>query len=396
MATPSLSFPTYESIGVGPLINCKGTYTIISGSVMLPEARQAMLEASRRYVNLDELMDRVGARIAELMQVEWGLVTNGCAAALCQITAACVAGTDLEKMRRLPDTAGMKNQVLAQPSHRHIYDHAIRMVGVELIEVETVADLEAAINERTAMVAVFGDAAERGKISVAEMSRIGRAHGVPVFVDAAAERPDVPNRYIGEGVDAVGYSGGKCLRGPQASGLVLGRKDLLQAAFMNGAPHHALARPMKAGKEEIMGLLAAVEQWVVRDHEAEWKEWERRLQVITDAVSGFPSVWTSIRQPGRSNVAPILVIGWDREAVQVGPEEVREQLYAGEPRIDLFTHEEGVEIMPYMMEEGEEIPVARRLKEVLGGQVERGKKIFKFGPVEGPGGGAPGTNGDRP
>ncbi|MCE2450340.1 MAG: aminotransferase class V-fold PLP-dependent enzyme, partial [Candidatus Latescibacteria bacterium] len=152
----------------------------------------------------------------------------------------------------------MKNQVLVQPSHRHGYDHAVRMVGVEIIEVETLADLEAGLSDRTAMLLVFGDAAERGQISVADMAAAGQRHGVPTFVDAAAERPDVPNWYLEQGADAVAYSGGKCLRGPQASGLVLGRKELLQAAFLNGAPHHALGRPMKAGKEEIMGLLAAV------------------------------------------------------------------------------------------------------------------------------------------
>ena len=144
-----LNVPTYEGIGVRPLINCKGTYTIISGSVMLPQVRQAMFEASQRYVHIEELMEAVGARIAELMQCEWGLVTNGCAAALCQITAACVAGTDPEKMARLPDTTGMKNEVIVQSSHRHTYDHAVRMVGVRLIEVATRADLQAALSERT-------------------------------------------------------------------------------------------------------------------------------------------------------------------------------------------------------------------------------------------------------
>ncbi|MDE2810159.1 MAG: aminotransferase class V-fold PLP-dependent enzyme, partial [Gemmatimonadota bacterium] len=263
-----LAYPTYESLGVRPLINCQGTYTIISGSLILPEVRQAMVEASKQYVHLDELMEAVGARIGELMQCEWGLITNGCAAALCQVTAACVAGTDHEKMARLPDTTGMKNQVIVQPSHRHVYDHAVRMVGVEMVEVETLAELNAALSDRTAMLLVFGDAAERGPISVADMAAAGLRHGVPTFVDAAAERPDAPNWYLEQGADAVAYSGGKCLRGPQASGLVLGRKELLQAAFLNGAPHHALGRPMKAGKEEIMGLLAAVEQWVVRDHAA--------------------------------------------------------------------------------------------------------------------------------
>lgn len=360
-----LNFPTYASIGVRPLINCKGTYTIISGSLMLPEVRQAMLEAAKYYVHLDELMEAVGRRIGELMQCEWGLVTSGCAAALCQVTAACVAGTDPEKMARLPDTTGMKNEVIVQANHRHVYDHAVRMVGVRMVEVKTRADLEAAIGERTAMLLVFGDASERGQISVKEMAAIGHAHGVPTFVDAAAERPDVPNWYLQQGVDAVGYSGGKCLRGPQASGLVLGRKELLQAAFLNGAPHHALGRPMKVGKEEIMGLLAAVEQWVKRDHQAEWKEWERRLQVIETAVKEFRSISTSVRQPGRSNVAPVLVVTWDQQVLPISGLEVQRQLAEGEPRIEVFASREGFSIMPYMMEPGEDEIVAKRLEAIF-------------------------------
>ena len=360
-----MNCPTYESIGVRPLINCRGTFTIISGSVILPEVREAIVLASQRYVNIDELMEAVGARIAELMDCEWGLITDGCAAALCQVTAACVAGSDPEKMIRLPDTAGMKNEVIVQTCHRNVYDHAIRMVGVKMIEVDTKAELKAALNDRTAMFFVFGDAEERGQITTKEMADIGHEHGIPTFVDAAAERPDVPNWYLEQGADAVAYSGGKCLRGPQASGLVLGRKDLLQAAFLNGAPHHALARPMKAGKEEIMGLLAAVEQWIKRNHKAEWKEWERRLEVITEAVQDFDSVTTSIRQSTRSNVAPVLQINWDVERVGSSGTEVASQLSAGEPRIELNGNANGISIMPYMMEEGEDEIVAARLGEVL-------------------------------
>lgn len=360
-----LAHPTYESLGVRPLINCRGTFTIISGSLILPQVRQAMVAASEQYVHLDELMEAVGARLGALMQCEWGLVTNGCAAALCQVTAACVAGTDPASMARLPDTEGLPNEVLVQPSHRHGYDHAVRMVGVQLIEVETLAELKDALSERTAMLLAFGDAAERGPISIAEMAAAGRQHGVPTLVDAAAERPDAPNWYLEQGADAVAYSGGKCLRGPQASGLVLGRKELLQAAFLNGAPHHALGRPMKAGKEEIMGLLAAVEQWVVRDHEAEWREWERRLAVIADAVQPFPSVATQVTQPGRSNVAPNLAVRWEPDQLGLSGHELARQLAAGAPRIELAAHESGFSINPYMMEPGEEEVVARRVREVL-------------------------------
>lgn len=361
----SLNFPTYEQIGLRPLINCRGTYTIVSGSVMLPEVRAAVVEASKCYVHLDELSAAVGARIAELMQCEWGLVTNGCAAALCQVTAACVAGTDPEKMIRLPDTTGMKDEVIVQKAHRHTYDHAVRTVGVRLIEVETRAELEAAIGERTAMLLMFGDAADRGKIPIDEMAAVGTAHGIFSFIDAAAERPDVPNRYLADGVSAVGYSGGKCLRGPQSSGLVLGRKDLLQAAFLNGAPHHAIGRPMKASKEEVMGLLAAVEMWGRRDHEAEWKEWERRMQTVGDAVRDLPSVTLEVHKPGRSNVTPVLGISWQAESLGIDGAGVAAALSQGEPRIEVFHGDSSISVNPYMMEQGEEAVVAPRLRAIL-------------------------------
>jgi uncharacterized pyridoxal phosphate-dependent enzyme len=361
---PAGTWPTYESIGVRPLINCRGTYTMISGSVVLPQVRRAMYEASQRYVHIEELMEAVGARIAELMQCEWGLVTNGCAAALCQVTAAAVAGSDPEKMVRLPDTTGMRDEVVVQSSHRHTYDHAVRMVGVRLIEADSLAEIEAAVGARTAMLLAFGDAAERGPVSIKEMASVAKRHGIPLLVDAAAERPDLPNWYLAQGADAVAYSGGKCLRGPQAAGLLLGRKDLLQAAFLNGAPHHALGRPMKAGKEEIMGLLAAVEQWVRRDHQAEWSQWEHRLQSI-DAAAKACGADSTISQPGRSNVAPQLRLRWDAGKLGIDGAGVETQLREGEPRIEVFSHAEGISIMPYMMEDGEEEVVAGRLSEIF-------------------------------
>ncbi len=360
-----MTFPTYESIGVRPLINCRGTYTIISGSVSLPEVKAAMEAASKRYVHLDELMEKVGERIAEVMQCEFGLVTNGCAAAICQVTSACMAGDDQKGIAQLPDTTGMKNEVVLQKKHQHVYNHAIRMTGAKIVEVDTLQEMEAAVGEKTTMLAVFGDAADRGDVSVAEMVAIGKREGIPVFVDAAAERPDVPNCYLEEGADAVAYSGGKCLRGPQAAGLVLGKRDLLWTAFLHGAPHHSIGRPMKAGKEEVMGLLAAVEMWVKRDHDAEWKMWEGWLDEIWEAVQVVPTVTREIQTPGRSNVAPILKVGWDAKHVELTPNQAQHALSDGEPRIEVFTHETGVEFMPYMMEPGEASVVAKRMFEVL-------------------------------
>jgi len=357
----------YEEIGVKPIINCQGTFTILSGSLSLPEVKKAMDEASRHYVHLDELMEKVGLRLAELTGAEFGIVTAGCAAALTHVTAACIAGADPEKMQRLPDLTGLKNEVIMPRASRNVYDHAIRMVGVNIIEVENSREFRAAVNKQTAMITILGDAEDHNGVSLEELVDVGKQQGIPVLVDAAAERPDVPNYYLKKGVDAVAYSGGKCLRGPQCSGLALGRRDLLWAAWLNSAPHHAFGRSMKVGKEEIMGLLAAVEMWVKhRDHQAEWRQWESWLQTITTAATKIPGVQTQVVRPGRSNVAPTLAITWDATKVKMTADELKKALNQGSPRIWVpLGHRGGVTIMPYMMEPGEDKIVAQRLLEAL-------------------------------
>ena len=364
--------PTFESIGVKKVINCQGTYTIFTGSRILKQVADAMVEASNGYVQMDELMEAVGNRLAELTGAEFGYITCGCAASLTQLAAACIAGADPERMTRLPDTRGMKNEIVIQQRHRNQYDWAMRMTGARMVEVVTPADLEAAFCERTAMVALTGDSEERSTIKAQVMIDAAKKRGIPIIVDAAAQRPDIPNRYLGMGADAVCYSGGKCLRGPQASGLVLGKRDLLWAAFLNGAPHHAFGRPMKAGKEEIMGLLAGVEAWIHgRDHEDEWRMWVGYLEQIRAAVNGLSSVQAEIVQPGISNVAPTLKITWDADVLNVTPKEVHQALYEGDPPITMHLLPDGLRIMSYMMESGDEEVVAPRLRELLADRPKR-------------------------
>lgn len=365
----------YQSIGVRPIVNCKGTFTIISGSQSLPEVKAAMESASRHYVHLDELMTAVGQRLAELTQAEWGMVSNGCAAALCHATAACIAGADPEKMQRLPKLDGLKNEVIAPAYSRNVYDHAVRATGARMVTVNSREEYIRAFNDRTAMVMILAGPGDRGPLGLDTLAPLAKERGVPVLVDAAAERLTIPNVHLAAGADLVAYSGGKCLRGPQAAGLLLGRKDLIRAAWLHSAPHHAFGRPMKAGKEEILGMLAAVEMWVKRDHKAEWAEWEAWLGTIASAVKSVNGVTTEIVQPDSlSNNAPQLRIKWDGEQLGVCGKTVEKLLLDGEPRIivggAMGHRRTGVKassltIMPYMMMPGDAAIAARRITEVL-------------------------------
>ena len=245
----------YQSIGVRPIINARGTYTIISGSVMLPEVRAALDAAAQHYVHLDELADAIGARLATLTGAEWGLVTSGCAAALTHATAACVAGGNPDLHVRIPNLAGFPRDEAIIPKHsRNVYDAAVRAVGLRVIEVETFAELQAAFGPRTAMVYLFaGPNADKSPVSLQAIAPVAKANGVPILVDAAAEVLTVPNVHLQNGATLVAYSGGKCIRGPQTAGLLLGRKDLVRAAWVHSAPHHGFSRGMKVGKEEADG-----------------------------------------------------------------------------------------------------------------------------------------------
>jgi uncharacterized pyridoxal phosphate-dependent enzyme len=365
----------YEALGVRPFINCKGTFTILTGSQSLSEVKQAMLEASKHYVHLDELMDAVGRRIAELTRADWGIVTAGCAAAITHATAACIAGADPEKMQRLPKLEGLKNEVVMPRYSRNEYDHAARMLGVNIVEVESAEDLERALGPKTAMALILScPAAEKGPLSIPNFCRIAAARQVPVLVDAAAEDLTIPNIHLGHGATMVAYSGGKCLRGPQAAGLLLGPKDLLRAAWLNSAPHHAFGRSLKVGKEEIMGMLAALEMWVKRDHPAEWKQWESWLEIIRNRATQVAGVSSEILQPeDLSNHAPQLRLKWDAAKLGITGAELSRGLDRGAPRIIVAGASgerpdrmaSSVTIMPYMMTPGDAPIVARALHDLL-------------------------------
>jgi L-seryl-tRNA(Ser) seleniumtransferase len=364
----------YRAIGVNPVINAHGTYTIITGSESLPEVKHAMNEASRSYVQMDELMNGVGQRLEELTRAEWGIVTAGCCAALTNVTAACLAGTNPERMERLPDLTGLKSEVIIPAYSRNVYDHAIRMLGVKIIEVNDPSELEAAFNDRTALVYILAGPGDTGPLGTQAVSEAAKRHKVPVIVDAAAEILTIPNVHLERGATAVAYSGGKCIRGPQAAGLLLGEKNLLQAAWANSAPHHAFGRSLKVGKEEIMGMLAATEMWNKRDHDAEWREWHGWLEQVSTIVTRVPGVTTRVQDPeGLSNRTPVLRIEWNGEQLGITGRELSKLLLDTEPRIVLGDAtgmrpgrmESSVSVTPYMLMPGEPKLVAERIHAVL-------------------------------
>ncbi|RZU39015.1 PLP-dependent transferase [Edaphobacter modestus] len=365
----------FTRIGVRPMINGRGTFTIISGSCSLPEVKQAMYDASFYFVQLDEMMNGIGAQLAELTGAEWGITTTGCAAAICLATVACIAGADVELCQALPYKK-KKDQVIIPRHSRNPYDIGVRMCGVEIVEVDSPEEFRAKLSDRTAMVYILsGPDSTSGPMSISVLCAIANEKNVPVFVDAAAEEPNKPNIHLAAGASLVGYSGGKCMRGPQSSGMMIGKKDLCKAAYYQAAPHHCYGRALKCSKEEAMGLLAAVRQWYKRDHAAEQAQWTSWMQHIAGRLKGIPSLTTEIipAPVDLSNRCPSLRIHWDAEKVGITGTELAALLDAGTPRIVLVgpqgrrpeMMQSSIGVMSYMMEAGEEKIIADALYAAL-------------------------------
>ena len=325
----------FQSIGVEPIINCMGTFTIIGGSLERPAVRAAMEAASKNFVQYDELAYGIGQRLADLTKAEWGMVSAGCAAGLKHVTAACVTGGNPEKLIRIPDLTGFeKTEVVCPRGSRNVYDHAIRNIGVKMINVETLEELEHALGPKTAMVYLMSG--EKDPFSVAAVAKLTRAKKVPLLVDAAAEDLTVPCIHLENGANVVAYSGGKALCGPQCSGILLGEKDILQSAWQASAPHHGPGRDNKVGREEMIGALAAIEAWVTFDHKAQWAKWLSYLDTVAKKLASIDSVKTTVREPeGLDNHSPALIISWDPGKLHITGEEMAEELGRNKPRIAL-------------------------------------------------------------
>lgn len=363
----------YRSLGVEPVINCRGTFTIIGGSIERPEVLKAMEAASGHFVQYDELAEGIGKRLSEITKTEWGMVASGCAAALKHVTAACVTGGNPEKLIRIPDLSGFEKTEVIIPMHsRNAYDHAIRNIGVTVINVETPEALEKAINGRTAMIYLMTPkASDTGEpLSLENIAKIARPHNIPILVDAAAEDLTIPPVHLARGATVVAYSGGKAICGPQCAGLLLGDKNLLMSAWQASSPHHGPGRDNKVGKEEMLGMLAAVEAWITRDHENEWKTWLTWLDHIAKKVTKLKGVTTSLREPtDLNNHAPVLTISWDPLQFHITGEDVAEDCARKPPRLAIGSEDnEGrasVNITPNQMQAGQEQVVADRIHGLL-------------------------------
>jgi L-seryl-tRNA(Ser) seleniumtransferase len=358
----------YAALGVRPFINCCAVRTVHGGSLMLPEVRAAVDAASRQFVNLDELMEAASARIAELTGAEWGIVTCGSAAAVALGTAACVAGNDPVKMLRLPFTEGWVNRVIMVKNQRFAYDQAIRMIGTRVVEVESIADLDAALGEPVAMICVLGTHEAQSRVRLEDLVSRAKPRGIPIMVDAASEHIEKPSPWLVRGADLVIYSGGKFLRGPQTSGLLLGNKALVQAAWRNASPHQAIGRPMKVSKEDIIGVLAALEAWFAPGRrEREEARWRADVAAMA-APLAVPGVRTEVAEPAGVVRVPRLVVRWDVARVGLNAQQLRLRLLEGEPRImidDMAASENSVELDPFALQPGEAAEVGAALARLL-------------------------------
>ncbi len=362
----------YEELGVTTVINCEGTMTMLGGSILRPELEAVMAMAGRHFVSIPELEVAAGKRITEMLKLPEGysaLVTSGAAAAIQSGLAGILTGDNEALIRQLPDLTGMKSEVIIQKSHRNPFDHQLRSTGMKLVEIETREQLRRAVNDRTAMMHFTNFANAAGEIKVDEWAKLAKQYNVPCMNDAAADTPPVSHLwdYADMGYDLVTFSGGKAMRGPQCAGLLIGRKDLVANALLNNSPHEdTLGRSQKVGKEEILGMVKALELYLKEDHDALAKEWKDRLETISRELSKIPGVSTSYFTPDIANHVPHMQITWDSK-ISATPQQVSKTLRSAKPSIVIGGGEgrPGLTMCSFMLQPGEEKIVAEQLSSVL-------------------------------
>jgi len=362
----------YEELSVTTVINGQGTMTMLGGSLMRPEVESVMAQAGRHFVNIPELEVAAGKRIAEMLKLPAdysALVTCGAAAAMLSGLAGILTRDNPQFIRQLPELTGMKSEVIIQKSHRNPFDHQLRATGVRLVEVVDRDDLRKAVNEKTAMMHFSNFANAVGQMKVDEWAKLGKEYKVPTFIDAAADTPPVSHLwdYANMGYDLIAFSGGKAIRGPQCAGLLVGRKDLVSYALLNNSPHEdTLGRSQKVGKEEIVGMVKALECYLQENHDALNKEWQHRLELVSAEVSKIPGVTTKFYVPDIANHVPHMEIRWDKR-ISATPREINAALRKGKPAIVLSTGEEGeaLSLNSFMLQPGEDKVIAEAVVAVL-------------------------------
>jgi uncharacterized pyridoxal phosphate-dependent enzyme len=362
----------YDELGVTTVINCEGTMTMLGGSVLRPELEAVMAMAGRHFVNIPELEVAAGKRIAEMLKLPddyAALVTSGAAAAIQSGLAGILTKDNEALIRQLPDLTGMKSEVIIQKSHRNPFDHQLRSTGIKLIEIETREELRQAVNDRTALMHFSNFANAAGQIKVDEWVKLAKQYNVPCMNDAAADTPPVSHLwdYTNMGYDLVTFSGGKAMRGPQCAGLLIGRKDLVAYALLNNSPHEdTLGRSQKVGKEEIVGMVKALELYLKEDHDALAREWQDRLERISRELTKIPGVSTSFFVPDIANHVPHMQITWDSR-VPVEPKQVSKSLRNSKPAIVIGGGEgrPGLTMCSFMLQPGEDKIVAEQLSRAL-------------------------------
>jgi uncharacterized pyridoxal phosphate-dependent enzyme len=362
----------YEELGVTTMINCQGTMTELGGSLPHPELEAVMTMAGRHFVSIPDLEVAAGRRIASMLKLPDGysaLVTSGAAAAIQSGLAGILTGGNRALIQQLPDVTGMKSEVIIQKSHRNPFDHQLRSTGVKLIEVESVEDLRAAVNDRTAMMHFSNFANAAGQIKVDEWVKLAKQYNVPCMNDAAADTPPVSHLwdYTRMGYDLVTFSGGKAIRGPQCAGLLIGREEMVANALLNNSPHEdTIGRSQKVGKEEIVGMVKALELFLAEEHDALAKEWQARLELISGDIRKIPGVSTEFFVPDIANHVPHMRINWDSR-ISLTPEEAAKLLRSSKPSIVISDGEgrPGLSMNSFMLQPGENKIVAAQLSRIL-------------------------------
>jgi uncharacterized pyridoxal phosphate-dependent enzyme len=361
----------YEELGVTTVINGQGTMTVLGGSLIRPEVEAVMALAGRHFVSVPELEVAAGKRIAELLKLPDGysaIVTSGAAAAMQSGLAGILTGDNPQFIEQLPDLTGMKSEVIIQKSHRNPFDHQLRATGIKLVVVESREELQKAVNPKTAMMHFSNFANATGEIKVEEWLKLAKENNIPAFIDAAADTPPVSHLwdYAKMGYDLIAFSGGKAIRGPQCAGMLIGRKDLVANALLNNSPHEdTLGRCAKVGKEEIVGMVKALELYLKEDHEALAKEWWRRLDSVSGEVSRVAGVSTAFSVPDVANHVPHMEINWDPRRIALTPQDASKQLKSGKPSIVIERTANGLGMNSFMLQPGEEKIIAERLVQLF-------------------------------